>query len=149
MASWDFEGNLYKEYKGHTAIIDDVDIDPTGTFVASAGRDFTLKIHRFEDGNLEHTIHLGLRSPKALIFLTEDIVVVTNYWGELLRVDLTDGSVTRATIAKNGISSISKHGNYLAASSYDGNIYLVRPEDLSVVNTIQSMIQQVEEPVYA
>lgn len=149
LATWDFDGNIYNEYKGHTAIIDDCDIDPTGTYIASAGRDFTLKIHDLESAVLLHSIHLGRRSPKALIFLTKDIVIVTNYWGELLRVDLRDESVTRATIAKNGISSIAQHGEYLVATSYDGAIYLVNPDDLSVANTLRSMIQQVEEPVYA
>ena len=149
IATWDFEGNIYKEYKGHTAIVDDVDIDPTGKYIASSGRDFTLKVHGLDDAVLLHSIHLGRRSPKALIFLTEHIVVVTNYWGELIKVDLRDESVTRATIAKNGISAIARHGENLIAASYDGAIYLVNPNDLSVINSLRSMIQQVEAPAYA
>jgi WD40 repeat protein len=149
LISWDFSGKLLKEYKGHTAIIDDVDIDPSGRFIASAGRDFTLKIHGLDDGILYHTIHLGRRSPKSLCFISPDVVIVTNYWGELLRVSLEDGSIIRQTIAQNGISSITKHGEHYAVSSYDGAIYLVEQQELKVLNSLRSMTQQVEAPAFA
>ncbi len=149
LVSWNFDGSLIKEYIGHTAIVDDVDIDPSGSFIASAGRDFTLKIHGLDDGVLYHTVHLGRRSPKSLCFVSPDVVLVTNYWGELLRVSLTDHSIIRKTIAKNGLSSIAKHGDHYAVSSYDGAVYLVEQEQLNVVNSLRSMIQQVEEPAFA
>ena len=148
LATWRFDGSIYREYMGHTSIIDDVDIDPTGQFIASAGRDFILKVHDLEGGNLLHTISLGRRSPKALIFLEENVVIVTNYWGELIRVDLTDESMIRAQVAKNGISAIVRHGNDLAAASYDGNIYLVSSDDLRVLSHLNAMVQHVEDPVY-
>ncbi len=149
VTTWNFDGTLFKEYKGHTAIVDDVDIDPTGTYIASAGRDFTLKIHNLDDAVLLHSIHLGRKSPKALLFLTAHIVIVTNYWGELIRVDLRNESITRATIATNGISAVAQHGEQLIATSYDGAVYLVNPDDLSVSNTLRSMVQKVELPAYA
>lgn len=148
LISWDYDGNILNEYMGHTAIIDDVDIDPTGQLIASTGRDFTLKIHNLADGVLLHSIHLGRRSPKSLCFISKDEVIVTNYWGELLRVSLNDRVIKRKTIAKNGISSITKHGSYYAASSYDGAIYLIEPDDLKVINTLRSMTQQLESPAY-
>ncbi len=149
LTSWSFAGDVLQEYKGHTAIIDDVDIDPTGELIASAGRDFTLKIHRLDDGVLLHSIHLGRRSPKSLCFVSPDVVIVTNYWGELLRVSLRDQTIIRRTIANNGISSIIKHGEHYAVSSYDGGVYLVEQQELRVLNSLSYMQQQVQAPAYA
>lgn len=147
--SWDYQGKLLRSYVAHTAIIDDVDIDPSGQFIASAGRDFVLKVHGLDDGILYHNIHLGQRSPKALCFVSPEVVVVTNYWGELLRVSLQDGTILRQTIAANGISSIALHQDQLVVSSYDGAIYWVDKDDLSVKNTLRSMVQQIAAPAYA
>lgn len=145
LASWTFDGELLRRYPGHTAIIDDVDLDPTGTLLASTGRDFHLKVYRLDDGVLLHSVELGRRSPKALCFLDESRIVVANYWGELLHVDLGAGRVLRRTIARNGISAVSRAdaaGEHLYASSYDGAIYLVRTADLAVVNELRAMHQR-------
>lgn len=145
LASWTFDGELLRRFPGHTAIIDDVDLDPTGTFLASTGRDFHLKVYRLDDGTLTHSIELGRRSPKALCFLDAHTVVVSNYWGELLRVDLDAARITRRTIARNGISAVTRAdatGEHLYASSYDGAAYLVRADDLSVVNELRAMHQR-------
>jgi WD40 repeat protein len=148
LISWDYSGKILKTYAGHTAIVDGVDIDPSGRFIASAGRDFTLKIHGLDDGVLYHCIHLGRRSPKSLCFVAPDVVIVTNYWGELLRVSLADGKVMRQSIAKNGISSITRHGVHFAAASYDGGVYLVEAQQLSVLNVLRSMTQQIAAPAF-
>lgn len=148
LVSWSYDGQILNKYQGHMAIIDDLDIDPSGQLIASAGRDFTLKIHGLNDGVLYHSIHLGKRSPKSLCFVSTDVVIVTNYWGELLRVSLKDGSILRKTIAANGISSIVPHGKHYAVSSYDGAVYLVEQENLQVLNRLRSMTQQVEAPAF-
>ena len=148
LRSWDYTGKVLKHFAGHTAIVDGVDIDPSGRFIASAGRDFTLKIHGLDDCVLYHCIHLGRRSPKSLCFASPDVVIVTNYWGELLRVSLADGSVIRQTIAKNGISSITRHGEHFAVASYDGAVYLVEEQELRVLNVLRSMTQQVAAPAF-
>jgi toxoflavin biosynthesis protein ToxC len=145
LVSWDLQGQLLCRYLGHMAIIDDVDIDPTGEFLASTGRDFSLKVYALDDGRLLHTVSLGRRSPKALCFYDRDTVIVTNYWGELLRVSLADGQVRRRTIARNGISSIVRRGPHVIATSYDGAVYLVRAHDLSVVRCLRAMTQRVDE----
>ena len=44
LLSWSFEGELLRRYLGHTAIINDVDLDPSGQRLASVSRDFTLKV---------------------------------------------------------------------------------------------------------
>ena len=142
LAAWDFNGKLLREYPGHLAIIDDVDIDPSGERIASVGRDFSLKIHGLDDGRLYHNISLGRRSPKAVAFLNPDIVIVTNYWGELLRVNLSNGHVTRRPIAQNGISAIASRDDELVVSSYDGAVYLVNEHDLTTVNTLRGMTQR-------
>lgn len=148
LASWSFEGECLRTYPGHLAIVDDVDISPNAQLIASAGRDFTLKIHSLEDGSLLHNIGLGRRSPKALEFLENDIVIVTNYWGELLRVDLKSHSVMRKTIAENGLSSLRIRGEHIVTSSYDGNIYLVDGHSLEVINTLHGMTQRIDSPAY-
>ena len=148
LASWDFTGQLLHEYPGHLAIIDDVDISADGQLIASAGRDFILKIHRLADGALLHNIGLGRRSPKAVAFVGSDTVIVTNYWGELLRVNLGDESISCKVIAENGISGIAIRGDQLVVSSYDGGIYLVREHDLHTLNSLRSMTQRIASPAF-
>ena len=144
LLSWDFAGQLLKRYPGHMAIVDDVDISPSGERIASVSRDFTLKVYGLESGRLLHSIALGRRSPKGLLFLEEDTVIVTNDWGELIRAELDSGRVTRRAIAKNGISAVARSGEHLVAVSYDGAAYLVDSEDLSVVNTLRCMTQRLQ-----
>jgi WD40 repeat protein len=140
--SWDFDGKRLHSFLGHMAIVDDVDIDPTGTLIASVSRDFTLKVFCFDDGSMVGSYSLGHRSPKAVCFVDKDTVVVTNYWGSLLRFDLSSGGALVRHIAKNGISALSRCGEYLVASSYDGALYLVDPVTLEPVNTLRSMTQR-------
>lgn len=140
--AWDFEGNLVQRFLGHMAIVDDVDIDPTGEFVTSVSRDFTMKVYRIKDGSLMHSVSLGHRSPKGVCFLDPKTVIVTNYWGCLLRIDLESEEVLTRQIAENGISAVARSGDHLIAVSYDGVAYRVRPDDLSVVNSLRSMQQR-------
>ncbi len=142
LLAWDFEGNLLQRFPGHMAIVDDVDIDPEGTMVASVSRDFTMKVYRIDDGQLLHSFSLGHRSPKAVCFLDPQTVIVTNYWGALLRFDLDSGDVLTRQIAENGISAIARSGDRLIAVSYDGVAYRVRPDDLCVVHSLRSMRQR-------
>ena len=149
LAAWDFNGQVLREYPGHMAIIDDVDIDPSGERIASVGRDFSLKIHGLDDGILYHSISLGRRSPKAVAFVSSDVVVVTNYWGELLRVELSSGKVKRRTVAQNGISAIAPRADGLVVSSYDGGVYLVDARELSTINSLRGMTQRVQGRAFA
>lgn len=142
LLSWDFSGRLLERFHGHTAIVDDVDIDPTGTCIASVSRDFTLKVYDLESGRMLHSIGLGHHSPKSVLFWDRDTVVVGNYWGYLLRVDLRDEKVVRRKIADNGISALSRSGDNLVAVSYDGTVTLVSPTDLAAVRSLRAMIQK-------
>jgi WD40 repeat protein len=142
LLSWDFDGRLRERFLGHMAIVDDVDIDPTGRFLASVGRDFTLKVYALADGKMLASISLGRRSPKGVCFWDERTVVVTNYWGALLRVDLATGAVLTRQIAENGLSAAARSGEHLVAVSYDGAAYLVRPDDLAVMRTLRRMTQR-------
>jgi WD40 repeat protein len=145
LVSWDFDGAVLQHFLGHMSIIDDVDIDPSGKLLASVGRDFVLKVYELETGRLRHAVSMGRRSPKGVCFFDERTVVVTNYWGELIRVRLPDECLHRRQIALNGISSAARHGDHLVVTSYDGSVYLVRPMDLSVVNVLQAMRQRVDQ----
>lgn len=149
LVSWDFDGNVLHNYLGHMAIIDDVDIDPTGRMITSTGRDFTVKVYELDTGRMLHSISIGKRSSKGILFLDPDTVVVTNYWGELLRFSLSDESCLKRQIAENGISAIARSGNDLVAVSYDGAAYLVNADDLTVINTLRAMVQRVPTPVLA
>ncbi len=142
LLSWDFAGNLLQRYPGHMAIVDDVDIDPSGKLITSVSRDFTMKVYQLDNGKLLHSVSLGHRSPKGVCFLDPQTVIVTNYWGALLRVDLPTERVLTRQIAENGISAVSRSGDHLVAVSYDGVAYRVRPDDLSIVNTLRSMKQR-------
>ena len=95
------------------------------------------------DARLIHSIELGRRSPKSLCFWDADTVIVGDYWGALVKADLRTGRVTRQTIAANGISSLSRSGDGLVASSYDGGVYLVSVADLAVRNVYRAMTQRV------
>lgn len=145
LLGWSFEGELLESYLGHTAIINDVDLDPSGERLASVSRDFTLKVFQLDNGKLLHSIPLGRRSLKSLCFWDEDTVVVGDYWGTVIRVGLSDGKVTRRAIAGNGISSLARSGDHVVATSYDGGAYLVAPGDLSVVQVARAMQQRVDD----
>jgi len=142
LLSWDFAGRLLKRFPGHMAIVDDVDIDPSGVAVASVSRDFTAKVYDLAEGRLLRSFSLGRRSPKAVCFWDPDTVIVTNYWGALIRINLPDGDILRRQVAKNGISAIARCGDHVALVSYDGAAYLVEPQTLELVNTLRSMTQR-------
>jgi hypothetical protein len=72
------------------------------------------------------------------------MVVIGDYWGTLICVNLENEKVSRVQIARNGISSLSRSGDHLVATSYDGSIYLVRTSDFQVVNTLTAMKQRIE-----
>ena len=148
LLSWNLGGGLRKRYQGHMAIVDDVDIDPSGTKIASVSRDFTVKVYDLESAEMLHSIAIGHRSPKSTCFWDPSTVLIGDYWGALLKVDLEEGKVTWHPIARNGLSSLARSGDYLAATSYDGSLYLVRPSDMAVVSTLRAMRQRlVEESV--
>lgn len=146
LLSWTLDGELLQRFPGHTAIVDDVDLSPAGDRIASASRDFTLNVYEVEGARLTHSIELGRRSPKSLLFWDADTVIVGDYWGALLKVDLSTGKIARRTIAANGLSSLSRCGDGIVASSYDGGAYLVGVDDLSVRNVYRAMTQRVETP---
>jgi hypothetical protein len=62
---------------------------------------------------------------------------------------LKDDNVARKQIAQNGFSSVNRSGDHLIATSYDGAIYLIRADDMSVAKTLRSMTQRLEAPSYA
>ncbi len=141
LLSWNFEGELLQRFLGHTAIINDVDLDPSGRRLASVSRDFTLKVFEVATGRLEHSIPIGRKSLKSVCFYSDSTIVIGDYWGGLIRVDLDDETVRRKVVATNGISAVARSGEHVVASSYDGTIYLVRP-DLTVVRTLRAMRQR-------
>ena len=145
LLAWSFTGELVERYLGHTAIINDVDLDPRGERLASVSRDFTVKVFQLDNGKLLHSIPLGRRSLKSVCFWDADTIVVGDYWGTVIRVSLADGKATRRVIAANGISSLARSGDHLVATSYDGGSYLIAPRDLAVVQVARAMQQRVDE----
>jgi WD40 repeat protein len=141
LLSWSFDGKLLERFLGHTAIINDVDLDPSGRRLASVSRDFTLKVFDVATGRLQHSLPIGHKSLKSVCFFNDTTVVVGDYWGGLIQIDLENGTFRRKVVAGNGISSVGRSGPHVVASSYDGTIYLVRP-DLTVVRTLRAMRQK-------
>jgi WD40 repeat protein len=145
LLTWKLSGEIVHRLSGHTAIVNDVDLDPTRAHLASVSRDFTLKIYDVATGALEHSFPLGRRSLKSVCFVSERVVLVGDYWGSLIRVALDTGEVTRATIARNGISSLTRCSDFVVAASYDGRLYAVRPETLAVVQRLGAMQQRLDD----
>ncbi len=108
-------------------------------------RDFTVKVFQLDNGKLLHSIPLGRRSLKSVCFWDDDTILVGDYWGTLIRVDLASEQATRRVIAGNGISSLSRNGEHVVATSYDGGAYLVAPGDLATVQVARAMQQRVDE----
>jgi WD40 repeat protein len=144
LMTWTLDGRPIHDFPGHTAIVDDVDFSPDGTRIASTSRDFTVNVYDVKDARLTHSFEIGRRSPKSLCFWNSETVIVGDYWGALLKCDLRAGTVGRRTIAENGISSLSRCGDYLVASSYDGGVYMVGIEDLTVYNVYRAMNQRIK-----
>lgn len=142
LLAWSFEGELLQRFLGHTAIINDVDLAPSGALLASVSRDFTLKIYELETGRPLHSVALGRRSLKSVCFVDEGTVIVGDYWGSLIRVELPNERVSRHWVAGNGISAVSRSGPWVVATSYDGAVYLVDPHRLEVVRELRAMQQR-------
>lgn len=130
--SWTLDGEIVERYLGHTAIINDLDVDPQGKFLVSVSRDFTLKMYEVDGGRLRSSFALGSRSLKSVCLMSSRVAIVGDYWGYLIRVDLETGAVRRKSIARNGISSLSRCGELLVAASYDGGLYGVHPDTLEI-----------------
>jgi len=144
---WRLDGELLDRLAGHTAIIDDVDFDPSGEFVASVSRDFTVNVYHFDSGRLVHSILLGRESPKCVLFWDRDTVLIGNYWGDILRVDLRDERISKSRIATNGIASLARCGPNLAAVSYDGSLSLLEPSSMELLSQLHCLQQKL--PDYA
>lgn len=145
LQSWTFPGERMERYLGHTAIINDVDLNPAGDRLASVSRDFSVKVFDVFSGKLLHSIAIGNRSLKSVCFWDAGTIVIGDYWDTLIKVDLSSGRLERKKVAQNGISALHRSGNFLVAVSYDGTAYLVKPESLQVVNTLRVMRQRLDE----
>ncbi|HKJ16027.1 MAG TPA: WD40 repeat domain-containing protein [Xanthomonadales bacterium] len=142
LVTWQLDGTIQHELAGHTAIVDDVDFDPSGEFLASVSRDFTLNVYHVDSGRLVHSILLGRESPKCVLFWDADTVFVGNYWGFIWRVTLHDEKITSHPVAINGISSFSRSTDGLLASAYDGSLTLLNPESLNVISRLRCLEQK-------
>lgn len=143
LLSWSFDGELVQRYLGHTAIINDIDLEPGGRRAASVSRDFSLKIFDVLTGELQQSIPIGSRSLKSVCFRDATKVIIGDYWGGLIQVDLNSETWRRRVIAENGISAVSRCGDHLVVCSYDGSIHLVGP-DLEILRTLRAMHQHTQ-----
>jgi len=146
MCAWNFQGEVLRTYIGHTAIVDDLDFDPSGEWLASVSRDFTVNVYEFSSGLMRHSILLGRESPKCVLFWDRNRVFVGNYWGDVWRVDLRTEEVTAFHVAENGVSSLSRSGPHLATASYDGRVCLLDPETMAVISRQSFLQQKVDSP---
>jgi WD40 repeat protein len=149
--SWSLEtGERQMVFPAHTAIVNDLDVDLAGSRVATVGRDFVLNVYSLDSGRLLQAFPLAQRSPKAVAFATNDIVMIGDYWGNIIRVPLVNGTISRRRIAENGISSLARRNlGKILASSYDGAIFLVDVATIEVVNDLRAMRQRIAPPMIA
>ncbi len=149
LLSWSTQGELLERFVGHTAIINDVDVDPGGRYLASISRDFSLKIWELETGKLLHIHLFGRRSLKSVCFFGSNLVVVGDYWGAVHSVELDSGKHRHKPLARNGISALARCGDEILATSYAGATFLVDPVTLDERKRFVAMDQRVDaaEPV--
>lgn len=143
MCAWTLDGELMHAFTGHTAIVDDLDFDPSGEMIASVSRDFTVNVYEFSSGLMRHSILLGRESPKCVLYWDRKRIFVGNYWGDIWRVDLSTGQVTPFPVASNGISSLSRCGSGLVAASYDGTVSLLDADTMKVIGRQALMNQKI------
>lgn len=143
MCAWSLEGEVLRSFTGHTAIVDDLDFDPSGDMLASVSRDFTVNVYEFASGLMRHSILLGRESPKCVLYWDRNRVFVGNYWGEIWQVDLSTEQVTPFPVASNGISSLSRCESGLVAASYDGTVSLLDTDSMKVIGRRVLMNQRV------
>jgi WD40 repeat protein len=143
LRSWTLDGKIQRNFVERSAIINDIDIDPTGTRIASVGREFSLNVYELESGRLLTTWRLGSRSLKSVAFVSPELIFVGDYWGELIRVEVQTGEVRRMQIADNGLSSLARCGSLLIATSYDGSVYVVDQDHFEVKRRLIAMTQRV------
>jgi len=146
LLAWNLNGSLAERFAGHTAIINDVDLDPSGRYLASVSRDFTLKIYEVDSGRLQQTFGIGKRSLKSVCFWSTDRVVVGDYWGRAISVDLVSRKVDARWVARNGISAVKRRGEFVAAVSYEGCALLLDPVTLAEISRVSAMSQRLDEP---
>jgi WD40 repeat protein len=147
-ASWSLDdGKTIMRFPGHTAIINDIDVDRRGHLVVTVGRDFVANVYVLDEGRLIRTVPLERRSPKAVLLLDERTVLVGDYWGYLVFAPL-DGRRSRCVrVASNGISALARRpdGDVLACS-YDGSLLLIDCAACEVIGALHAMKQHVERP---
>ena len=146
LLAWDLDGRLLQRFVGHTAIINDVDLDPSGQCLASVSRDFTLKTYEVSSGKLLQTIGLGKRSLKSVCFWSAVRVVVGDYWGHAISVDLGSRKIESRSVARNGISAVKRSGEFVVAISYEGCALLLDPVSLAEMNRVTAMSQRLDAP---
>ena len=146
LISWSLSGNKIQEFGEKTAILNDVDLSPDGTLLATVGRDFAVRVYNVDSGEMVSSATIGKKSLKSVCFATQDSLLIGNYWGGLIRYEVSSRKFSSTVIAKNGISAlVRQQSGAIAAASYDGTIYLIHANTLEVVNTLKAMDQRVLE----
>lgn len=144
LMSWNFDGDILQRYSGHSAIINCVDLSQDGRHLASVSRDFKINVYEIESGKLCNSFDTGNHSLKCVVFWDDDTVIAGDYWGTCIKVTLSDGKIVRKQIAENGISAMSHCMNFLVAVSYDGCVYVINPDALTVTRSIELMKQRLD-----
>lgn len=146
---WNEGGEIVQKLYGHTEIINDISISPSGNLLATASRDFCINIYDLNSYQLVGTYKLGNKSLKSICFINEFNIIVGDYWGNIIKVEVETGYSTKKRISSNGISSLArKNDTQFIASSYSGSLYhMTCSEDgFSLINQLKFMEQRVDSP---
>jgi hypothetical protein len=73
-------------------------------------------------------------------------VLVGDYWGGLISVDLDTGAYTRRQVTRNGLSALARCGDGVVAASYTGEAVLVDPQTLDERTKLVAMQQRLDPP---
>lgn len=146
LLSWTLDGELLQRFLGHSAIINDVDIDVRTRRVASVSRDFSLKVWDLDSGKLAFNESLGRRSLKSVCFWSPNRVIVGDYWGRLYSVNLDGGAALKRDVTRNGLSALARCGDGIVAASYTGEAVLLDPHTLDEQRRLVAMQQRLDPP---
>ncbi len=138
VVAWDWSGHRARNFGGHTAIVNDLDVSSDGRWLVTIGRDFILRLYEYQTGRLMTAVDLGRRSPKSVLLINEHEALVGDYWGYLVHVNLDSGQITSQRIATNGLSSLSHVHPRVLATSYDGSLAVIDTAGLSARSLIPS-----------
>ncbi|MFC3039699.1 WD40 repeat domain-containing protein [Virgibacillus xinjiangensis] len=132
-----------KEYKGPTAIANDVFLDSGRNRIIVVSRDCMVRAFDIRTGRIldQHDQHKY--SIKSVTVTKDGSIVSGDYWGFAVIWNIENQYLTSPfRVSSNGISALRSSDNEVFCSSYDGGIYKINND--KEVNEILRLFNQTE-----